>query len=213
MWSLPDIKHMNSDKALNKRQYLQMVDNPKAYTCDACDSKATHAELYFDIFSDDPSGVSFSCDEHVNTMDEGFFLCESCGRRMIENITWERYERNGECLKCAAENYFHDESNWINPKEIHEILRVPNLPLWRDGVLNLFGAPHVLGVEQPVPHGFENIPEGYATFDSMDGHQIDYHDFEAQIRSLTEPFLLIMDGAFQFAVRLALYRKVAGITR
>jgi hypothetical protein len=199
---------MNARKAEHKSDYLQQVSEPEEYTCDACDKPAKYAELYFDIFSADPAGVSFACADHLDGRDKGFFICDTCGRRMIENITWERYEIAGQCLKCAAEAYFNNERNWIQPRAVKKIIKTPREPLFKNGVLNLFAAPHVLGVEQPVPGGFENVPDGYATYDSMDGHQIDYHDFERQIMHMKEPFLLIMDGAFQFAVRLALYRKL-----
>jgi hypothetical protein len=210
MWSLPDIHEMNARKAEHKSDYLQQVSEPEENTCDACDKPAKYAELYYDIFSADPAGVSFACEDHIDGMDEGFFICETCGRRMIENITWERYEVGGDCLKCAAETYFNDPDNWIHPGTVKQIIKEPRKSLFTDGVLNLFATAHVRGVEQPLPEGFENVPEGYATYDSMDGYQIDSHDFETQIMNIKEPFLLIMDGAFQFAVRLGLYRRTAG---
>jgi hypothetical protein len=217
MWALPNIVQMNAEKVTGKAKHEHMLEHPEEYDCDCCDKKGKCAEAYYDIFSDEISGVSISCqscrDRGVD--EEGFFFCDSCNRRMIENITWELYYKwtdDGQiCLACAAEQHFEDPENLIEAKEITEIVREPGKDgkLWdpETGVLNLFKAPHVLGVEQPVPKGWVNTDEGYATFDSMDGHQIDGHDFEGQIRGLKHPFLLIMDGAFQFAVRLAIYQK------
>src|SRR5207344_1764916 len=110
--------------------------------------------------SDAVKGVQHSCKRcHDNGNDmEGFFVCNHCERVMVENYTWERYERNGVCLACAAKEYFGDDDNLINPEDVLTVTQDGDgAPLFACGVINLDATPHVLGVSQPVPEGIEFI--------------------------------------------------------
>jgi hypothetical protein len=137
---------------------------------------------------------------------------------MVENYTWEYYrvEIDGEtlCLKCAAEAYFDDEKNWIDPRFVKEVVLVPhdpslngaNLPLFspQTGVLNVARCQHVLGVQQPLPAGIKFAEN--AEFDSLDGHQISGRRLLDIVTDLDgQPFVPVLDAAYQFAVSIGIY--------
>jgi hypothetical protein len=206
MWSLPDLDRLNNEAARNKQALTVQLRQPKNYPCDGCAIPATAGELYYDIFSDDPKGAIFLCDDHKNSPKEGFFVCEVCERLLIENYTWERYEKDGMCLSCAAKLFFDRKDNWIDPKEVKEIIYEQGAPQFEDGRLNVFAAPHVLGVRQPVPKGIQFIAN--AEFDGFDGHQISGFDFETKLRSLDRPFALVLDAGWQFAVSIGIYQRL-----
>lgn len=125
---------------------------------------------------------------------------------MIENYTWERYEKDGMCLPCAAKLFFNSKDNWIDPKEVKEIIYEQEAPQFEEGRLNVFAAQHVLGVRQPIPKGIQFIAN--AEFDGFDGHQISGFDFETKLRSLDRPFALVLDAGWQFAVSIGIYQRL-----
>lgn len=127
---------------------------------------------------------------------------------MIENYTWEYYFTDTEagrfCLSCAAESYLADEQNWI--------------PLTDDRIDALTfddirKARHIIGVETPTPKRIEFF--NCVTFDSMDSHGLDggVDTIQDYLRTLQEQgedrAVIVMDGAFQFAVRISVYRETA----
>jgi hypothetical protein len=214
MWSLPNIVQMNAHKKLSKpslARQARMTTRSRKYPCECCGKPSTVHLAYYDIFSDDISGVSHLCERHdpCENGDEGFFECESCGRRMIENITWERYVVNLDgaqvCLKCAAEAYFADPENWLDPTKVKAVSTnsISKTLLSDGGTLCLSACRHVLGVEQPVPAGIKF--HFNAEFDSTDGHQISGFGFLEKIQALKEPFCPVLDAAYQFAVSIGIY--------
>lgn len=205
MFSLPDLNRLNAEAARNKHDLVAQVGPPENHTCEVCALPAIAGGLYYDIFSDDPKGAIFLCEDHKESINEGLFVCDACNRRMIENYTWERYEKDGLCLRCAAKLHFENEDNWINPKDVREILYEQGSPLFETGQLNVFAAQHVLGVKQPVPKGIKFVAN--AEFDSFDGHQISGFDFESKLRSLDRPFALVLDAGWQFAVSVGIYQR------
>jgi hypothetical protein len=216
MWSLPDIKEMNARKAANVKSFRRQarLRRPsRKHPCECCGKSSTIHLPYYDIFSDDVSGVTHLCAVHDPAMrgDQGFFDCAKCGRRMIENITWELYavSLNGSdpiCLKCAAEHYFADKANWIDPAKVKGVV-LPNeddpAPLFAGGILNIRRCKHVLGVGQTPPVGI--MFHDNAEFDSCDGHQISGRDLLDVIRELHDPFCPVLDAAYQFAVSIGIY--------
>src|ERR1017187_4157397 len=173
MWCLPNIVAMNSRAAANAKKINREAKLKQSvrHPCECCGNPSTHHEKWFDIFSDDAKGVRHLCDgcHESGRGEEGFFDCENCGRLMITNITWERYEiiLDGAslCLKCAAEQHFADPDNWIDPKLVKEVVLAPhnprlngkNVPLFNPatGILNVARCRHVLGVQQPIPQGIK----------------------------------------------------------
>jgi hypothetical protein len=206
MWSLPDLDRLNNEAARNKQGLTVQVRQPENYPCEVCANPATAGELYYDIFSNDPKGVIFLCDDHKNSPQQGFFVCEICERLMIENYTCERYEKDGMCLPCAAKLFFNSKDNWIDPQEVKEIIYEQGAPQFEDGRLNVFAAQHVLGVRQPVPKGIQFVAN--AEFDGFDGPQISGFDFETKLRSLDRPFALVLDAGWQFAVSIGIYQHL-----
>jgi hypothetical protein len=216
MWSLPNIREMNARKAANVKSFQRQaaLKRPsKKYPCERCGQPSTHHSPWHDIFSDNPGGVTHLCYHCAQEgfEDEGFFTCASCDRRIIENITWERYavSLNGGdpiCLKCAAEQYFADKANWIDPANVNGVV-APNeddpAPLFTGGILNIRRCQHVLGVGQTPPVGTKFHDN--AEFDSCDGHQISGRDLLDVIRELQEPFCPVLDAAYQFAVSIGIY--------
>ena len=71
------------------------------------------------------------------------------------------------------------------------------------GVVNLAQCRHVLGVEQPPPAGIRFVEN--AEFDSGNGRQISGRNVLDIIRGLEEPFVPVLDAAYQFAVSIGLY--------
>jgi hypothetical protein len=128
---------------------------------------------------------------------------------MAENYSWEIYRITLQdrtlCLKCAAEEYFSNPANWIDPREVDDVVLEPasDAALFADGILNVAKCPHVIGVKQPLPVGvtfFDN-----AEFDSISGHQISGEKLFDVIRKLDQPFCPVLDAAYQFAVSVGIY--------
>jgi hypothetical protein len=216
MWSLPDIKSLNTRAAAAASKLKRVAISKRKPNCEHwnCNSRATRSYLVYDIFSDDPKAVLHLCERHDGYSGdpmEGYFTCAHCARVMIENYTWERYrvELDGEtiCLKCAAEAHFSDPKNWIEPQEVKSVILEPGgAPLFdaKSGVLNLARCQHVLGVEQPLPAGIKFVEN--AEFDSCDGHQISGRRLLDVISDLDgQPFVLVLDAAYQFAVSIGIY--------
>ena len=221
MWSLPNIKALNDRAAANRRQIQResKLKTSRKHPCEYCTRPSTRHLKWWDIFSDDPKGVTHLCEDHYEqgASDDGFFDCARCHRRVADHYTWEQYGvvLGGElvCLRCAAEEYFADVANWIEPKLVKAVVLVPhnprlngeNLPLFdpTTGVLNVARCRHVLGVSQPLPAGIKFLDN--AEFDSMDGHQISGRKLLDIIQELDEPFCPVLDAAYQFAVSIGLY--------
>jgi hypothetical protein len=215
MWSLPDITAMNARKELSQTSYRRQArlrGLSRKYPCECCGKPSTAHLPYYDIFSDAISGVTHLCAGHYDDGhgNEGFFDCAKCGRRMIENITWERYAVNlngGDpvCLKCAAQSYFADPQNWVDSHKVKSLdWCADNAPLLTaSGVLNLARCRHVLGVKQPVPAGI--CFRFNAEFDNEDLHQISGFGFLEDIQALKEPFCPVLDAAWQFALSIGIY--------
>jgi hypothetical protein len=220
MWALPNIQRMNADAAAKASKLRRAVRRGpgKRQDCEyyGCDRRAVESVPWFDIFSDDPKGLIHVCDGHLAEDVEGFFLCDECQRVICDHITWERYqvELDGRvlCLNCAAEEYFQDPANWIDPRQVREVgLSRNGAPLFdrETGFLNLAGCRHVLGVKQPLPAGIEFADN--AEFDSMDGHQISGDRLLDIIAALDgQEFCPVLDAGYQFAVSIGFYvRKPA----
>ena len=219
MWSLPDIKALNTRAASEASKLKRAATSKRKPKCEhwKCSSRATRSYLVYDIFSDDPKAVLHLCERHDGYSGdpiEGYFTCTQCNRVMVENYTWEYYrvEHDGEaiCLKCAAEAYFSDPKNWIKPQEVKSVILEPGgAPLFdaKSGVLNVAHCRHVLGVEQPLPAGIKFVEN--AEFDSCDGHQISGRRLLDMISDLDgRPFVPVLDAAYQFAVSIGIYVRV-----
>jgi hypothetical protein len=150
MWSLPNIKAMNAQAAAQASKLRRAARRGpgKRQKCEyyGCEERAVESAPWFDIFSEDPKGLVHVCAGHNPWDVEGFFLCDECQRVICDHITWERYqvELDGRvlCLACAAEEYFQDPANWINPKLVKEVgLSRNGAPLFdrETGFLNVAG--------------------------------------------------------------------------
>jgi hypothetical protein len=218
MWSLPDINRLNANAASNAKRLEREARRKRKPNCEHwnCNESATVSHLTYDIFSDDPKGVLHLCEHHDGYSGdpmEGHFTCSSCHRVMVENYTWERYETRNEdgesiCLKCAAEEYFSNEKNWLLPSAIESVVLQPKGPPIFDpatGVLNVARCRHVLGVSQPIPEGIEFFEN--SEFDSCSGHQISGDNLLSVIQRLDpqQPFCPVLDAAYQFAVSIGIY--------
>jgi hypothetical protein len=175
-----------------------------------CGGKAFETVPWFDIFSDDPKGLIHVCTAHSPEDVEGFFLCDECQRVMIDHITWERYqvELDGRtlCLKCAAEEHFKDQANWIDPTLVKDAgFSRDGAPLFdrETGFLNLARCRHLRGVDQPLPEGVEFVDN--FEVDSCDLHQISGQRPLSIIQQLDAPFCPVLDAAYQFAVSIRFY--------
>ena len=129
MWSLPDIKHLNEaaqaradkERALTDKQRDRLCEKElRDNGCKYCGGVPDLAEKRYDVFSDDPKGVFYACEKcRDNYMDEGFFYCDVCERRMIENYTWEVYYVFREegvsmlCLNCYLDQEIDNPDNWL----------------------------------------------------------------------------------------------------
>jgi hypothetical protein len=237
MWSLPDIVRLNAEAAQDARQHRleKEIAHPQEHSCEVCgwDGKETSADygyLWFDIFSDDPKGAIFVCEEHdgyTGSPMEGYFQCGECDRVFIENYTWEYYSTIVECeqlcLPCALKRHLEDDSNWIDPSRVREVVIDPT-PDWDEvfdpetGVLNLARTKHLIGVEMPLPDAITFITN--LEFDSGSGRLLattsttypggtgEQAALEA-IQELAEEgytrFLPILDAGYQFAISIGLY--------
>ena len=225
MWSLPDIKRLNSDQSsaqLNRQRLEQAVVtgvlDGRPLRCEygkKCLGQLSH-QLWFDVFSDDPKGIITQCEYHSRRYGrpEGFFWCGLCHRLMVENYTWELYtvgEYGGRlCLRCAAEEYIENENNWIALTD--EDIAVVTFDTLRQ-------ARHVLGVSMPVPKQIRLFDS--LTLDSSSGGLVRGFSYadprpEAAVGALREILnraqnvdhgraLLIIDGAYQFAFSIGVY--------
>ncbi len=210
MWALPNINAMNARAASEASKLRGAIRRGpgKRQKCQyyGCGARAIESAPRFDIFSEDPKGLVYVCAGHNPWDVEGFFLCDECQRVMCDHITWERYqvELDGRtlCLKCAAEEYFTDPSNWIDPRQVREVGISPDgAPLFDPaaGYLNLARCHHVLDVNQPLPAGIKFADN--AEFDSMDGHQISGGRLLDIIDALEgQEFCPVLDAGYQFAV-------------
>jgi len=206
MWALPNISAMNKEAA-NKatiakltRQARTLKVGNKKMTCDFCDKKATAARLWYDIFSDDPKGILATCQKHEDC-EEGYFYCEDCGRLMVENYTWERYESNGLCLNCLAKRTIADTEEWI----MLDDASIAGLTFDR-----VRQAKHLIAVSGPVPEGL--LFHSNVEFDNMDGHAISgggVSEMQNTMRELRGQgytrIMLVLDAAYQFAVSIGIY--------
>lgn len=222
MWSLPDITRMNSEAYQLKKKLERAVQtgvlDRKRLKCEWADHDSPskcegdlRCYLWFDIFSDDPKGILTLCEHHdgyYGSPSEGFFECEGCQKVMVENYTWEYYFTDTDagrlCLPCAAKNHLADPDSWIQLADE----RIDALTF--DDIRK---AKHIIGVEMPTPKGIEFVD--CVTFDSMDGHGLDggVDTIQDYLRALKEQgedrAVVIMDGAYQFAVRISVYRETA----
>ena len=159
MWSLPDISRMNANAARAGAKRLEReAARKRKPNCERCDclGRKRPAEvsfLMYDIFSADPKDVLHLCHDCVGQSGdpwEGYFTCDGCGRVMVENYTWERYQTELDgvslCLKCAAERFFANADNWIDPREVESVVLEPRGPALFNpatGILNIARCQHV----------------------------------------------------------------------
>lgn len=210
MWDLPNIKRMNEEaaKAAKQRKRRKKFDPCKGKTCLYCKEQATHADEFFDIFSDDPKGFIFTCDQHYEDYGgahEGYFVCDSCGRTHVENYTWESYvivlDDEILCLRCAFEKYVKNEDHWLR--------EVPPDGMGLDALKEI---PHLIAVDSDYWRDHLTFI-GNAEFDAMDGHQISGDDLTEMVeKTLAEhgSCIVLLDAAYQFAVSFGVYvRKEA----
>lgn len=209
MWSLPDISRLNANAAKDAAKIKRAAKTGKLdgekLKCEhynapnGCDGKVT-GEPWYDIFSDDPKGIVSLCKHHredYSDTPEGYFRCDECGRLMVENYTWERYETNGSCLNCARDAYLKNDLNWIVLKG-----PVPQVPF--DTIRK---TPHLIAVGQGTPKGLALI--GNAEFDSTSGQQISGDDIRTMLAEAKgnghHRAILILDAGYQFAVSIGVY--------
>lgn len=176
-----------------------------------CEGELRHY-LHFDIFSDQPKGILTLCEYHdgyYGNPTEGYFTCVDCERVHISNITWEVYSvatENGDvCIPCYLKRVLDGEKHWIQLTD--EAINAVDFNRVRK-------APHCIAVQMPIPPNtirFVNNVE----FDSMDGHCISGSGVEELKDTLhqlkdegVDRALLILDGAYQFAVSIAVYAPV-----
>ena len=243
MWSLPDIKRLNDEAAdaANRRQLEKDAEHPQDHSCTVCEwngeeKPADYSYLTYDIFSDDPKGVIFTCENHDRSTGEpieGYFECGDCLKVLAENYTWERYDIivgcERLCLPCALWRYLDDKEHWINPEGVEQVVLDPHSHEedgWnrvldpQTGVLNLAACPHLIAVKQPLPddlHFVENLEFDSSTGPLLAGFSSTYAEGVGEnaalrkIRELAEAgyteFIPILDGAYQFSVSIGLYVK------
>jgi len=199
MWSLPDIVRMNEEAASEAAQakLQHEVESPHEHSCEVCewngkDTPADYSYLWFDIFSQDPKGTIFLCEQHdgyTGSPIEGYFTCAECERVFIENYTWELYSTvvgyDQLCLPCALKRYLEDDSHWIDARAVKQVILDPSArepeDEWNDGgwsrvfdpdtgVLNLAACSHLIAVEMPVPDSLHFV--GNLEFDSSTGQML-----------------------------------------
>ena len=218
MWSLPDIQALNEQAAANANKLKREARRKRKPKCEqwSCDTPATDSFLVYDIFSDAPKSVLHLCARHVGYSGdpaEGYFTCCDCERVMIENYTWELYFRakgdGKQCLTCAAAEHFSDPDNWIDPRDVGDLVLDPEAEnvVFANPILNLAKCPHVLGVKQPAPDGIELFEN--CEFDACDGRQISGDKPHEIIRRIRQPFCPVLDAGYQFAVSIGFYVRTA----
>lgn len=218
MWALPNIQSMN-ESAVKGKQSLLRTFNKKRMTCDHCDKQATERYLVYDIFSNDPKSISAYCSEHDQYRHEDIFYCQSCECWMALNYTWELYNvqtEDGElCLPCHANNILEDFSNWID---------LTNGEIDALDFNQVQQSKHLIGVEMPVPAGIELVD--CVTFDSSSGGRVTgfssaestpdggVEELKGYLKQAEEEgaarAILILDGGYQFATRIGVYKPVEG---
>jgi transcription elongation factor Elf1 len=219
MWSQPDIVRMNADAEKSAPKLLKRMETARVAECEDCGKKFNvHDEdvffsLYYDIFSDDPKGIVALCKEHADERYDSYFYCDECNRVVVNNYTWEMYstEMDGGqvCLPCAAKMYLQDGSNWLKltPEEI-EMVGFNSLDVCKR--YSVSKAPHLIGVDMPVPKSVKFVDN--VEFDSMSGACISGGGLGEIKQKLTELMeqgieraILILDAAYQFAVSIGIY--------
>ena len=189
---MPDINKLHDEAAdaSSKRRLEKAAEEPENHHCIVCDwngdeKPADYGYLVYDVFSDDPKDLIFTCEDHdgyTGSPIEGYFQCGECQKTFAENYTWERYDIVVDCdqlcLPCALDRYLDDRENWIDLNQVEKIILDPS---GRDdddegfsrvfdletGTLNLACCSHLIAVEQPIPdrlHFVENLE-----FDSCTG--------------------------------------------
>jgi hypothetical protein len=215
MWSLPDIAVRNSRAAAAKPGLHKAVETGvdpetgKRAVCEREDQNCggeVRGTPYYDIFSDDPKGVLFLCENHAGEHDEDLFDCIDCGRLMMDHITWERYVHDTDdgpvCLNCYAKRVMDNPASWI------ALTKKTIDALTFDRVRK---APHIIAVSGPT-HGLQF--HGNVEFDSTDGHCISGGGID-EIKDLLHKVrkegkrraLIVMDAAYQFSISEAIYTK------
>ncbi len=228
MWSLPDIKRLNSEAQSNRNKFKRAVRtgtlDRKKLQCEwrdhdepaKCSGDLHHYSVY-DIFSDDPKGVLTLCEHHdgyYGSPSEGYFECIDCNRVTTENYTWELYYHDTEdgqlCLPCYADRELAEPSNWI--------------PL-TDAVIDTLTfqdvrkAKHLIGVQMPIPKGIKFL--GNTEMDGSSGGRLTAFSScedspDGAVEELKETLhraqdeghkraILILDAAYQFSISIGIY--------
>jgi len=215
MWSLPDIAVRNSRAAAAKPGIHKAIESrvdPETGKQAVCERESAdcggevHGTPWFDIFSDDPKGVTFLCANHAGEHDEDFIDCADCERLMIDHITWERYVHDTPdgpiCLNCYAKRVMDDPKAWVPLTKAR--IDMVDFSLLRK-------APHIIAVSGPT-HGLQF--HGNTEFDNMDGHCISgggLDEIKATLHKARKEgkrkALLVLDAAYQFAVSIGVYTK------
>jgi hypothetical protein len=216
MWSLPDIAVMNSRAAAKKPSLLKAVgtgidpETGKQATCEREDQNCSgnvRGEPWFDIFSDDPKGVVFLCENHGGDYNrDEYFRCEDCERLMLDHITWERYVHDTEdgpiCLNCYAKRVMDDPKSWVPLTKAR--IDMVDFSLLRK-------APHIIAVSGPT-HGL--VHYGSATFDSMSGNCISgggLDEIKGALHNARKEgkrkALIVLCAAYQFCVELGVFTR------
>lgn len=204
MWSLPDINAGNkaAAKVAAKNKNKTEAQLCRGKECYHCGEKATHALPYYDVFSEDIKGYIYSCDKHEeNAGEEGFFICNDCGRLHIGNYTWECYSvlMDGSivCLNCALDRHLASPESWLT--DASKI----NFDLVKK-------APHLIPVEGK--HWKDSLLFlGNVEFDSTSGRCIsgggvgELQEIAKKGIESHGKVMFILDAAFQFAVSIGIY--------
>lgn len=206
MWALPDLDRLNAQASTvaSKDHIKEQLANPASVECDICSEPSVEVEPWFDIFSDDPKGVTGLCQEHYEGYGiegESYFTCEDCQELIVKNYTWENYfvYSDGlgmQCLPCALKSHAEDSKNWLSAEDEITLDMIQ-------------AAPHLIAVGMKTP---ELELMGCATFDGFTGKGIYGSDGLAELRAAQyqahgEDTILIMNGAYQFAVSIGLYTR------
>ena len=235
MWSLPDIKRLNSlnsEAQLNRKRLEEAVrtgvlDGKTLRCCEYtkhCRGPLEH-RLWYDIYSDGPRWIVSMCEFHRIRFGrpENFFTCFNCQRWMAKvyvytlpfTITEDGWPV---CLRCAAQRYVEKEDNWIALRD-EDIAVV--------GFYAIQCAPHVLDACMPLA---ETVAEKIQLFDrvALDNETcgmifgIGCQDPtpESAVEALREILeeaknaghdraLLIIDGVYEFAFSIGVYVRAA----
>lgn len=200
MWSLPDIDRLNEQAEKNAKR--KQRDPLKGQECSCCGKNAEHIEEFFDIFGDKPKGHIYRCEgcNEEGGIPDGYFYCTRCNKIHIENYTWELYktESRGDevCLNCALNDYLGCEENWIRKGQEVDMT-----------LTGLDTLPHLIPVSGRY-HKKRLKLVGNVEFDSMNGRQISGDSLSNVLGRAFEKSrkaVVIMDGAYQFAVSFGVY--------